>query len=62
LPYDAAFFAAAIIFVALLLSISNVMFHLVDRPSVRLSHRVGRAIEAIQAHVLRRIALASKSA
>ncbi|MGZ5780891.1 MAG: acyltransferase family protein [Burkholderiaceae bacterium] len=62
LPYDVAVFVAAIIFISLLLIISNAMFYFIDRPSVRLSHRVGRAIEAIQTQVLRAISLKWKSA
>ena len=57
LSYDAAFWFAAAIFSALLLLLSNAMFYLVDRPSVRLSRSIVRAIVAAQHQLLRAIAL-----
>lgn len=62
LQYDAAFFVAAAIFIALLLLISNGMFYLVDRPSVQFSRHVGRAIEAAQRQLMNRITLKWKGA
>ncbi|MGZ5790187.1 MAG: hypothetical protein ACXWJF_12115, partial [Burkholderiaceae bacterium] len=57
LSYNAAVFAAATVFISSLLVLSNAMFYYIDRPSVRLSHRLGRAIQAFQDQVLRKLVL-----
>ncbi|CAN5370281.1 acyltransferase [soil metagenome] len=50
--YDAAFWLAALVFIAVLLLLSNGMYSLIDRPSVQLGHRIGRAIERAQQRLL----------
>lgn len=48
LPYNLACLVAAVVYFIVLIAASSTMLRLVDRPSIRLSHRVGRAVERAQ--------------